>query len=989
MRLLLFFLLLPAVFWAQNLQTDWQKTLGHSGDITIHQMVEATNGYLLAVGETRSSTQGGTDGWLLIADYSTGQVIAEKRFGGKKDDVLYAVTQTFEGNFLLAGATSSMGKGKSDAWLLLVNDRGELLHESLSGTIGRDEYRHIIQEPDGSIVLAGFNNDGESGDIWLSKMQDDSVRWQKNLGSSEFETLSGFVTASDGGFVFCGNTGKKAENGSENIYLAKADAKGNLVWKKFFGEKGWEEALGLIATRDGGFAISGLTKAKGAGDMDAWLLKANRDGTRQWDKVFGGKDADLSNTLLQTANGGFLLGGSTKSQRSGTRSSEAWLLQTTPGGDLEWEQTQGSDKDDAFVSAIMLHDGSITFTGTYEGNTAWLLRCSDPYTKNALAGIRDAVTVKASEAKIHTSDGTLTPGEQSYLSFKIANTADFDLPDVRVAVENRSDEAGVTAWNANYYGTVSKGANTEIRVPLQGNKDLNPGTQQLSITITSGTKTLQTFEQSVTLRKPKSATLLIADYQFSPSGRSDEVTLNVQIENTGDSTSRAAEVAFVCPAGIKVKSASSAMGLVAAHSRRDARLVFEKTAQFSGSVAGFTCIVKEGGREKVRKTLDWQANSGKASLISNGPILIWSDPAPHETGTNKVRKTDDHIEVKMTVVSPKPVNTKNIKVKVNGVEMEGSKFNEAELSPPRQEDTKYIYTYRNKIPLQQGNNHLELVVDDVVSDALEVEFAPERANLFVLSIGPQHEDLQYTTKDARDFAEAFKEQGGEGKLFNEVFVTELVTPEKTDLTSIKQAIYDLAYQWDDKQIKQSDMVLVFISSHGKITGNQFKILQTGYNPKYERVTVDFKSDILEVLNNVNCKKLIFIDACHSGGAKEGYGGVSKAVVDLAKTQPGVSTLTSCGSTEKSYEDKAWGNGAFTKALLEAFQGKTCSDKTGAFNADTDGDHILRLGELYDFLRRRVPDLVQTGIPNAPTSQTPFMPENQLDKNLPLYFIEKK
>ena len=988
MRFLLFLIYLPAVCFSQNLQTDWQKTFGRDGDVVVHKMIEATNGYLIAVGQTAANTQGGTDGWLLIADHSTGQVIAEKRFGGKKDEVLYSVTQTFEGNFLLAGATTSIGKGKSDAWLLLVDERGELLSQTTYGTPEHDEFRHLLLQSDGSVILAGYHNDRKTGDICLTKIQNDTLRWEKNIGNAEFETLSGFVSTPDGGFAFCGNTGKKAENGAENIYLAKVDAKGSLVWKKFFGEKAWEEALGLLATRDGGFAVAGLTKSKGAGDMDAWLLKANRDGTRQWDKTFGGKDADLANTLLQTADGGFLLAGSTKSHRSGARFSEAWLVQTTPGGDLLWEQTQGTDKDDVFTSSMLLHDGSIALAGANNGSTACLSRCSDPYhTKNALAGIRDAVTLKLSEPSLHTADGALTPGEQSFLSFNITNTADFDLPDLRVEVDNRSGGSEVTFWNTSYYGTISKGGVKEVRIPVKGSADLAPGTQQLSVTLSSGAKSLQSFDQVITLRKPKPATLSIADHQFSASGRSDEVTLKVQIENSGDSTSRAAEVSFICPPGISAQGSGSApMGLIAAHSRRDARLTFVKTAQFSGSVARIICVVKEAGREKVRKTLEWQANSGKTSLVSNGPILIWSDPAPHETGTNKVRKTDDHIEVKMTVVSPKPVNTKNIKVKVNGVEMDGSKFNEEDLSPPRQEESKYIYTYKNKIPLQQGNNHLELVVDEVVSDALEVEFAPERANLYVVSIGPKHEDLQFTGQDARDFAAAYRNQGGEGKLFNEVFVTELTTPEKTDLTGIKQAMYDLAFQWDDKQIKQSDMLLVFISSHGKIADNRFKVLQTGYNPKYERLAVDFKTDILEVLNNINCKKLIFIDACHSGGAKDGFGGVSRAVVDLAKTQPGVSTLTSCGSTEKSYEDKAWGNGAFTEALLDAFSGKACNDSSGEYSADTDSDRIVRLGELYDFLRRRVPALVQAGVPNAPTSQTPFMPESQLDKNLPLYFI---
>ena len=51
-------------------------------------------------------------------------------------------------------------------------------------------------------------------------------------------------------------------------------------------------------------------------------------------------------------------------------------------------------------------------------------------------------------------------------------------------------------------------------------------------------------------------------------------------------------------------------------------------------------------------------------------------------------------------------------------------------------------------------------------------------------------------------------------------------------------------------------------------------------------------------------------------------------------------------------------GAFTEAMLDAFSGKSCQDTDGEFQADSDHDRILRLGELYDFLRRRVPALVQ-------------------------------
>lgn len=984
MRLLAFTLFfVPVMLSAQPLRQDWQQT--PAGNTTLHAVLEATNGYIIAVGETTSKTSGGSDGLLLIADHSTGQLVTELRLGGSKDDMLYAAVQTFDGRFLLAGATESAGKGDKDAWLVLVDERGRKVWETTLGTPGRDECREMLLLADGAVLIAGMQNDKKSGDIWLTKMDGKKVLWEKTLGAGEFETISGLALATDGGFVFCGNTAKKAGTGAGDIYLAKTDGRGDLLWKKWFGEGEWEEALDLIVTHDGGFAIAGLTKSKGAGDLDCWLLKTSRDGFKQWDKTFGGKSADMANALLQTHDGGFLLAGASKSKRSGARFSDAWFVQTTAGGELQWEQYLGDDRDDAVSALAPLHNGSMAAIGAFDGGSARLLRLSDPeFSRLAAIAMRDAATVELSEATVRSADGTLTPGERGYLHVRVSNRTDLDLHDLRVTADNPDANGNLSVWGANYFGTLRKNGHMDLHIPLQAATDLSDGRQRLRIGVSSGEKSLKSFEQTVVLRKPKPATLLLADHIFAASGYSDEIVLSVQFENSGDTASLASELRFVCPEGIKPAGATIfKMGALEPHTRKEVKFSFVKTPQFTASVAAIACVVLENSVEKARKTFEWQAAS-KASILATGPILIWTDPAPHETGSNKVRRTEDHFEFKMTVVSAKPLEPKQFKMKVNGVETEGSKFNEEDLSPPKRENAQYTYTYRNKIPLQQGKNRVEVVVDGQVSDHLDVEFAPERANLFVLAIGPSHDDLKYTAKDAADFAAAFA--GQEGSLYNRVVVNVLTTPDKTDLTGIKQAAFDLAYQWDDKQIKPTDVLLVFVSSHGKIVDNRFKILQTGYNPKYERLAVDFKSDVLEILNPINCKKMVFLDACHSGGAKDGYGGLSRAVVDLAKAQPGVSTLTSCGSTEKSYEDKSWENGAFTEALLEAFADTECHDADGAYRADTNSDRIIRLGELYDFLRRRVPALVQHTIQSAPTSQTPFMPESQLDKDMPIYWL---
>lgn len=989
--------------FAQEMAKDWLQQFPEAGHEGIHALMEATNGLLVAVGENKS------DGYLLIADHSTGRIVKETRLGGSKDDALHAVAQTYNGHFLLAGASSSGGQGSSDAWLVEIDERGRIIRNAFFGGPGRDECRKMVWLPDGSVLMAGYKDGQKGGDIWFVKagLQPKpetaatekntiatpgdqglnwAVLWEKTLGNNEFEKLSGVAATPDGGIVFCGNTGKKAENGAGDIYLAKIDAKGNLLWKKTFGDKGWEEALDLIATQDGGFAIAGLTNSKGSGDLDAWLIKTGRDGFRQWDKTYGGKDADLANSVVQTDNGGFFLAGATKSQRSGARSFAAYVVKTSPGGDLLWDNPYGSDKEDVFTVACALHDQSVVVGGTTNKDAGWLLRLYDPYAKNAIASARDAATLQTSDAVLHSESGYLLPGNAHWVSFQMSNNGDIDLNDLRVSAENRSGNADLSYWTTNYCGKLRKGETAEVRIPVQAEANAAETVHQMHFEISTGTKALKSFDKNLEIRRPKSPTLSILQHSFNASANSDQIVLNLTLENSGDSTSRPAEVSFVYPKNITPQTAATIpLGVITAHGRREVRFGFVKTAQFNESVARFTCVIKSGGREHAHKTLEWQVG-GKSNLLSNGPIMVWTDPAPHESADNRVRTNNDHLNVKMTVVSPKPVNTKNIKIKVNGVEMDGSKFNEEDLSEPRREETKYIYTYKNVVPLGQGQNKIQVLIDGEPSDELQVDFSPERANLHVVAIGPKHEDLQYTAKDAADFARAFENQAGPGKLFQEVFVKTLIAPEETGMSGIQQAMFDLAYQGKDGQIRPQDVLIVFFSSHGKIVENRFKLLQTGYNPKYDRLTLDYKTDILEVLSSLTCKKLIFLDACHSGGAKEGFGGVSKAVIELAKAQPGVGTLTSCGSTEKSYEDAAWQNGAFTEALLEAFGNKNCTDTSGQFKADADNDQILRLGELYDFLRRRVPALVQQVIPNAPTSQIPFMPEQQLERNLPLYLL---
>jgi hypothetical protein len=974
-RILIVFFCVSAVLtgFAQHLTQEWERQI--SG-VKINALAQASNGYLMVVGENSAAGRA----WMLLLDRGNGQTIREIRANDAEASAFHAAAQTFDGRFAAAG---TLGRMARVAW---YNDRGQKVRDQTFGApSGKNEFVKIAITQEGYLIAAGHRDNRKNGDIWLTLLEDANVRWETTLGAGEFETISGLAVDRDGGFVFCGNTGKRAPNGAGDVYLAKTDASGKLLWKRFYGDKGWEEALGLTATPDGGYAIAGLTKSKGAGETDYWLIKTSRDGARQWDKTFGGKNADVAHAAANTSDNGFLLAGASYSHRSGARTPMGLMVKTNRAGDLMWEHYAGTDKTDELHHLIALFDGSFLAAGTTSGR-AWVMRLSDPMTPAPLAGIRDLPYINVSDATLRTPNQALLPGAASWLAIQLENTSDIDLPELRVDVIQTPAQNGLRVWNTNYLSGLAKGERRTAAIPVEGEASAPEAEHRLRIEVTAGGKSLKSLEKTVAIRREKPAELSIADYQFAPSGASDEIQLKVRLANTGDLPSGPVDLSFACPPGIRpVGPATHTLGALTAHSQREVRFNFIKTPQFQESQIRIVAAARESGIEKVRKTLEWGAATGRG-VVAGGPIMIWTDPAPHETGSSKVRSSGDQFEFKMTMVTEQPIKPANIKVKLNGVLLEGSKFNEEDLSPPSRDNAYYTYTYRNKIPLTKGANKVQVWLDGQLSDMIEVEFEPQRANLHVLSIGPSHDDLNFTSKDAADFAAAFQNQGGDGRLFNRVFTHVLNTPERTDLMGIKQAFYDLTYLWSDKQINPNDVLLVFISSHGKITENRFKVLQTGYNPKYERLSIDYKSDILEIIQPIQCKKLIFIDACHSGGAKEGFGAVNRAIVDLARAQPGVTTLSSSSSAEKSYEDARWGNGAFTKAILEAFSNVTCMDGDGAYRADADNDGVIRLGELYRFLRRRVPELVKNDLPNAPTTQTPFMPENQLDADLPIYLI---
>jgi predicted secreted protein len=125
-----------------------------------------------------------------------------KTYGGTNANVAYALVQTSDGGYALAGYTNSFGAGGYDFWLVKTDSNGNMQWNKTYGGTGDDEAAALVQTTDGGYALAGYTNSFGAGgyDFWLVKTDSNgNMQWNKTYGGSGNDYASDLVRTSDGG----------------------------------------------------------------------------------------------------------------------------------------------------------------------------------------------------------------------------------------------------------------------------------------------------------------------------------------------------------------------------------------------------------------------------------------------------------------------------------------------------------------------------------------------------------------------------------------------------------------------------------------------------------------------------------------------------------------------------------------------------------------------------------------------------------------------
>lgn len=143
-----------------------------------------------------------------------------------------------------------------------------------------------------------------------------------------------------------------------------------------------------------------------------------------------------------------------------------------------------------------------------------------------------------------------------------------------------------------------------------------------------------------------------------------------------------------------------------------------------------------------------------------------------------------------------------------------------------------------------------------------------------------------------------------------------------------------------------DTIVFSFAGHGvKATDGHYYLTPSGYNSDDPKGTGLSWTQVASILGRARSRVVVILDACHSGlSGSEGLGTNDDAVASLLSgARAPMLVLAASKGRQFSYEDKKWGGGAFTYALVEALQ-------RNWRGADLDGNGVIEVSELYRALR---------------------------------------
>jgi hypothetical protein len=322
------------------------------------------------VNETALVSAGGTD--VFVARYETpGGLVWAKRAGGGGAEGGSVIASFADGSSVVSGtfdAAATFGPGEdhetelssdglADLFVARYDSDGALVWARRAGGLGNEFNRGLASLPDGSSIMTG--------------------------------AFEGTATFGPGE----GNETELSSDGLPDVFVARYDAFGYLIWAKKAGGELSDIANAMASFADGSSIVTGRfegtasfgsgetneTELTSVGSRDIFVARYNADGTLAWTKRAGGLDSDQSWGVTTFADGSSIVTGSFVGTATFGLGEPNMTELTSPGGYdlfiarydsngmLAWAKRAGGADSAVGRDIGRMADGSVVVTGRFEG----------------------------------------------------------------------------------------------------------------------------------------------------------------------------------------------------------------------------------------------------------------------------------------------------------------------------------------------------------------------------------------------------------------------------------------------------------------------------------------------------------------------------------------------------------------------------------------------------------------------------------------------
>ena len=418
-------------------EIEWAKMLeGTSGDTRIISVEETSEDDYIMAGNFGGSmnlgngvtltSNGSSDGFIIKYNVS-GEAEWAKIIGGEKYDSIFALKVTQNGGYIIGGYFQSSSvnlesrvnltnKGSSDG-MVIKFDKVEIPNpiviqaEGIGGA-STDYINVVVATNDGGYIAGGrFNssslnlgngvrltNKGSADGVIIKYNSNREVEWARRIGGTDYDNINVVAVTSDGGYIVggdfkssnidLGNGVSLISRGSSDGMIIKYNSNGEVEWAKGIGGTDNEKINSVAVTSEGDYIVAGdfisesIDLENGIsltnnGIVDGMIIKYSSNGEAKWAKGIGGQNSDYIESIAETQDGGYIVGGyfwssidlGNGESLTSKGNDDGMIIKYSSAGKVEWSRAIGGGSRECVNSVSVTSDGGYIVGGDFSSES--------------------------------------------------------------------------------------------------------------------------------------------------------------------------------------------------------------------------------------------------------------------------------------------------------------------------------------------------------------------------------------------------------------------------------------------------------------------------------------------------------------------------------------------------------------------------------------------------------------------------------------------